>query len=122
MLKVSEEQLDGIQRGRFSDFVDRMVTLAREEFPEHAHTTREALVRSIEQGLASADRYGFERVMDVERFLYMRWALGEDFGETHDWARDVLSRPDFTPSVRMDVLWAVFEGNTSHPGGRPFGL
>jgi hypothetical protein len=121
MLTVNEAQIESIQTGRMTDFVARMVTELRVEFPDRSALFSEAeMTTYVKRGIDSSRRYGVDRVIDVERYLFLMWALG--FDTEVGWVREVLGRPDFSGRVRVDVLWATYLGNTLHQPGQPFVL
>ena len=83
-----------------------MVEHLRRVFPEWAERhTFETLHAFVQQGMASARRYGFEVELDVTRYLHIMRYLGENFDQSpeHPWATALLSGA-LPPGRKMDRL------------------
>jgi hypothetical protein len=106
MIKIQDWQMDRLERRR-TEVVDRILSsIVVEDMQVSPGDAR--ISGWIAAARAAGERYGFDRDADVERYLIMMLSLGDDFDTTVDWARDILTREDFTGHVRIDVLWATW--------------
>lgn len=121
MLKVYEEQMERLVPLRLDVFVEGMRPRLREAYPERTAPMSNAdLDRAIEAGNQAALGHGLSRERDIERFVYLRFALGDDFDREAPWA-DVLGRADWSGQTRVDLLCALHEGRLwDGPDDAPF--
>lgn len=103
MLKIKEQQLGAFSTLMQSSFADRMRPLFLRHFPEQTSGMSEDEVRgAIDAGIAGASSYGIGRERDVERYIYLTFALGFDFDHSVPWAGALLGRSDMSPD-----WWAI---------------
>jgi hypothetical protein len=124
-LKLKKEQLEHFSRLQRSSFVERMRAIVREEFPEKTAPMSDAEVDGIlEKGISTASSYGVESERDVGRYIYLMFALGFEFdrdASAAPWAGEILRQTRASAQVRMDMVWAMFEGRLLNaPEGSPF--
>ena len=108
--KEQWEQFSALSR---ASFVQRMRGLIRTHFPERTASMSDADVDEIiEMGITRASGYGIHDMSDVERFIYLMFALGLDFGGESGppWVGEILRRSECSPQIRMDLLCAIYDG------------
>ncbi len=66
----------------------------------------DAVLETIEDGIARAAHHGFVRDVDVGRFVNLMLLLGDEFDVDPDvpWAAEILSRPTVHPQHKLDML------------------
>ena len=79
MLKIYEEQMARLSSLRRDAFAERMRPLLRRSYPERTAEMSDAdLDRAIGAGNDAASRHGVTREGDIERYIYLQFALGAE--------------------------------------------
>lgn len=95
MLVIRRAQIEPFKEHLREPFVLRMVAHAREYFPaDCADLTPEELRVIVRDGIARAEKYGFENERDATRFLNLMFTFGRQFDRdpTLGWATRLLAR------------------------------
>lgn len=115
MIKIQDWQMAELARGRTEDvnglLASRVAEVLADDRDDPERATPEAIANWIAIARAAGDRYGFSRDADIERYLMLMLDLGDDFDTSVDWANEILTREDYTGHVRIDVLWATWNGH-----------
>jgi hypothetical protein len=93
--------------------VERVRRLVRLHFLERTAMMSDTDVDgAVAKGISRASGYGIHDMSDVERYIYLMFALGFDFdGESGPlWAREILRRSGCSAKIRMDLLCAIYDG------------
>lgn len=110
MLKVLDAQMDHLAALTRAEFTADMRSSLRERYPEACAPMTDAdLTARIEHGMARSAAHGIDTAADVARYIDLMFQLGPDFDKEIDWASSILSRPDFTGQIRIDLLCAAHE-------------
>lgn len=122
MLRITREQLDPLAAPMRSSFRDRLRPRLRKGFPDRAGPRSDGdLDTAIDEGVASAASHGVHAERDVERYVYLTFALGPDFDRALPWAADILAKTAWSSQVRLDLLCAIHEGRLfDGPENSPF--
>jgi hypothetical protein len=122
VLKFRKSQVDEIAAPRKARFVEEMRPILRERHPELTGLmTEEDLISVIEHGMRAAHGYGIKTVADTERYIHLMFLAGFDFDTSLPWARHILTRPDFTGDMRIDLLYSIHEDRIpERPEDGPF--
>jgi hypothetical protein len=124
MLKISKGQEDAIATSARASFAEQMRLLVRRHYPERTSSMSDVeLTRAIDKGITNAMGYGIDIQRDVERYIYLMFALGFDFdrdASAAPWAGDILRQTRSSARVRMDMLCAMFEGRLLDGPEGPF--
>ncbi len=107
MVTIRKDQMEAFRAASYRSFEDRMLDHLRRCFPKHVRALGDDLTRrAIGDGVSRAAPYGIVSEVDVCRFIDVMFAFGDRFDENPGlpWAREVLTRPGCSPTVRAQLL------------------
>jgi hypothetical protein len=120
-MKILQAQVDALAQRSQERFQEAARSALRERYPEKTAEMSDAELRAgIDEGMRTSRRYGIENEGDVMAYLYLMFDLGFDFDREVPWARDILSREDFSGRIRIDLLCATHQGRIPGPEGGLF--
>ena len=105
MLMIRKAQMHTLGLARRKDFARRAGAHLCASFAECAAMPAEELRKFVEEGMASASRYGIESEQEVCKFLNLQVVSGPGFDTELAWARKTLATQDGA-SLRLNRLYA----------------
>jgi hypothetical protein len=116
---IRSEQVSGIQRSRFDEYVEALARHLETNFAGQiaARNLAGANLRNVVRGaIHDAHEYAVYTPADVKFYIECVALLGAKFDTdaSHPWAGDILRRDDLTGTSKMD---AINESLLFGPGG-----
>ena len=107
MLKIRRAQMRFFSAAMQRSFELQMLAYVRTIFPSATEkNSDEEILRIIEDGIASASRYGIVGESDVQRYLKYMFIYGPDFDSNPNtaWAGEILRAEGVIGSKKMDRI------------------
>jgi hypothetical protein len=104
MLIIRKQQMETLGESSLEVFLDRIVALFREEFPDESESISQQQMKHEFKGLVEQGRdYGFRTEKEVFTYLWSAKYLGSDFPRVYPEAEEIMSSPQLTPETK--TLW-----------------
>lgn len=107
MLEIRREQIQGMASTLCPEFIGRMASMLREDFPNtFGKLPAETVRSSVAAAIAQATAYGVFLEPDLTFYVRLQAVLGPEFDKdpNHRWARTILERGDLNGTEKMDSI------------------
>lgn len=105
MLIITKEQLAIFANARLHAVAHQLANRTMKRHPEAcAGREPEEIAAALEPDIAFAHEQGFRSMRMLERYADLCTTLGAGFGAREEWARDILSHTDMSPTTKLDRI------------------
>ena len=109
MFTIRSQQINTLGQANEDEFVRRLSSFLRGEFPEAREMPATELELSIKNQVTRAGSYGLDYEDQIATYTLTAWQLGEDFDTQFPAARHMLKSLNYTPEEKTAWLeaWTV---------------